>query len=146
MVLPKGGTWVVEGEYFYREHYKYKGIYELYWLDSDGTDHCVQNFCILENALAFAREDKLWRESNYPIGHKTRLNFDLNLFDSAKKKVLSWPGEEDDESKEEELRLKREARRKRRLAKKEQLAKEQEGKSTTKSTGGKKSGKRKKQN
>lgn len=136
-LLPKNGTWVVEGEYFYLEHYKYKGIYELYWLDSDGTDHCVQNFCILENALALAREDKLWRESNYPIGNKTRVNWDLNLFDSAKKKVLSWPDSDSDidDGEDEELKRKREARRKRRLAKKEQ-----EGKLT----GGKKSGKRKK--
>ena len=125
-------TWVVDGEYFYIPHHKYPGILELYRVDKDGGEHCVQNFCLEESAMALVQEEICWRKNGHKLSHQTSATRDLNWsikLKTAKQGVTKedpQTGQETGEdgsyavSKEE---AKKEARRLRRLARK---AKEKE--------------------
>lgn len=125
-------TWVIDGEYFYIPHYKYPGILELYRVDKNGGEHCIQNFCLEESAMALVQEEIHWRKNGYKLSHQTSATRDLNWSIKLKKaeqvvtKEASGAGQGDGKdaphtvSKEE---ARKEARRLRRLARK---AKEKE--------------------
>lgn len=71
-------TWVIDGEYFYIPHHKYPGILELYRVDKDGGEHCIQNFCLEESAMALVQEEVYWRKRGYKLSHQTSATRDLN--------------------------------------------------------------------
>lgn len=71
-------TWVIDGEYFYIPHYKYPGILELYRVDKNGGEHCIQNFCLEESAMALVQEEIYWRKNGYKLSHQTSATRDLN--------------------------------------------------------------------
>lgn len=125
-------TWVIDGEYFYIPHHKYPGILELYRVDKNGGEHCIQNFCLEESAMALVQEEIYWRKKGYKLSHQTPATRDLNWPTKLKKAEQVVTKEESEAgqggrkdalhtvSKEE---AKKEARRLRRLARK---AKEKE--------------------
>ena len=127
-----GKTWVIDGEYFYIPHHKYPGILELYRVDKNGGEHCIQNFCLEESARALVQEEICWRKNGYKLSHQTSATRDLNWPIKLKKaeQVVTNEGSEVGQgdgkdaphtvSKEE---ARKEARRLRRLARK---AKEKE--------------------
>lgn len=125
-------TWVIEGEYFYIPHHKYPGILELYRVDKDGGEHCVQNFCLEESAMALVQEEIYWRKKGHKLSHMTSATRDLNWsikLKTAKPGVTKGDPQTGQETREDcsyavsKEEAKKEARRLRRLARK---AKEKE--------------------
>ena len=125
-------TWVVDGEYFYIPHHKYPGILELYRVDKDGGEHCVQNFCLEESAEVLIKEEIYWRKNGYKLSHMTSATGGLNRstkLKTAEQGVTKGDRHTSQETGEDGSRsvskeeAKKEARRLRRLARK---AKEKE--------------------
>lgn len=125
-------TWVINGEYFYIPHHKYPGILELYRVDKDGGEHCVQNFCLEESAMALVQEEIYWRKKGHKLSHMTSATRDLNWaikLKTAKQGVTKGDPQAGQETREDgsyavsKEESKKEARRLRRLARK---AKEKE--------------------
>ena len=119
--------WVIDGEYFYIPHYKYPGILELYRVDKNGGEHCIQNFCLEESAMALVQEEIYWRKNGYKLSHQTSATRDLNWsikLKIAKQVVTKEEPEEDQETREDDPyavskeEARKEARRLRRLARK----------------------------
>lgn len=110
--------WVVEEEYFYTPHPTIPGIYELYWVDKNGVEHCIQNFCIEENALMLSKEDRLWRLSGYNISNITSVFRDLKWWDNQVRKIKKWPQKSKEEKELERKKRQSEARKRRRLERK----------------------------
>lgn len=120
-------TWVIDGEYFYIPHHKYPGILELYRVDRGGGEHCIQNFCLEESAMALVQEDTYWRKNGYKLSHQTAATRDLNWsikLKAAEQGVTGGDPQTGQETREDgsyavsKEEAKKEARRLRRLARK----------------------------
>lgn len=65
-------NWLIHREYFYEAHHRYPGIWELFWVDPTGIEHCIMNFCREESAMTLALEDQEWRKRETVLTHTTR--------------------------------------------------------------------------
>lgn len=123
-------VYLSDPNYFYLPHYKYEGIYELYWVDN-GTEHCIQNFCLESSAETLAREDRFWRQNGSKLTNQLIPTKEIQRLKEREEYRLRFEGEGDlggeedfihplqkQKEEEEEQQRKRDARKKRREARK----------------------------